>query len=514
MFSDLSKDYNDSQKLGLNNTLDVAALTKLRRLFGNEQMIRDYRTSEEHSIYHNNPEFDPNDISDNLENRLRPEILQEDLMIDYDLNPRTNMPINLIFNSNEPHRNEQNEEFMATSDLIKLFTSEGAHKTIEPVELRSDEKGHTQTLFDKNPFKDFTMTKIQEVLNDKDTDQVQELYKAAVDYRATVENKLLNKLETKESPRMLKSKRRDIEKWVSKELRDVQQETDDERIRQKTIKIICETNVHTERIFNLLQRLNTTESMMSSQQKQEKLFEKNTIEDLLKTDSDNSPRFDLNEHSTGKHLPLVDTDEKDNSESNKKSDKSSSNEISDNSSSNKRISAKGSNKNDEVDVLETTQELLNFDFDKILANKDTIIEPSPREDNKDLASEKEAESVVTFRPKQISGNKDLEYLSDTDNEEIIATEVNLTSPPSLSPRKDEVTEDDKLMIAENILSTLVREIQEYMFPLRQEVHEEHKTIFDSKYSEKAVFHIKPLPDQLEKGDIEDSKGKDIYSNKL
>lgn len=284
----------------------MASLAKLRRMFGSERLIREYRTSEDNSHFNYDvPEYDAKLKSEGYEyNDYKPEIFKEDLMFDDDLHvPQIDygkIPINLAFGKDE--KDDKNEEFMATSDLINLFTSEGVNKVHEPVELHSDEKEHTLTLFEKNPFKDFTMTKIHEVLQDKDFDEMQEIRKNAIYHRASVEKKLLNKTHDKESPSNVTTKRRDIEKWVDNELRDVDEDTDKDKARQKTIKTICETNIQTERIFDLLQRMNTTESNMSSHHNQEKVLEKNTIDELLKTDSDNSPFDDrLDAFSYQKH---------------------------------------------------------------------------------------------------------------------------------------------------------------------------------------------------------------------
>lgn len=140
------------------------------------------------------------------------------------------------FNDDEESKEENIGAFMATSDLIDLFTNEGRYKD-DPSIVSSKEK--TLTLFSKNPFKDFTTSKITEVLTNKNYDQLQEIRKSMIDYRASVERKLLSKLQDKESPTVLNAKRIDIEKWVDRELKEVEgDENSEENTRQKAIKII------------------------------------------------------------------------------------------------------------------------------------------------------------------------------------------------------------------------------------------------------------------------------------
>jgi len=266
LFSDLSKDYNDSQNQILSNTLDVCSLAKLRRIFGSERLIKEYRTSEESSQYQNTLNQDDLRLNSG-DYQIRPEVLKEDLMLhnyEAELYPEFDEDQHRIGLMHKLHDEETKEikvdEFMGTNEILDLFTSEHAKKTIESGDLVHDEKSQTMTLFDKNPFKDFTYTKIQEVLKDKDFDEMQDIRKNAIDFRASVENKLLNKIQSKESPHNLRSRRIEIEKWVDKELKEINDDTDEEKVRLKTINTICSINIHTERIFNFIQKLNASES--------------------------------------------------------------------------------------------------------------------------------------------------------------------------------------------------------------------------------------------------------------
>jgi hypothetical protein len=286
VFSELSK-ASKSEKKGLYNTLDVASLAKLRRIFGSEQLIREYKTSETHFQDHDvNFDSDYKLKSDDYEGIIKREVLKEDLFLDYnDENYAYHgnaIPINLIYSPKEESKNGKSQDFMATSELIDLFTSEGVHK--QSFFDSVDEKEHTQTLFEKNPVKDFTMNKIKEILDDKDFDEVQKLRKSAVSYRASVEKKLLVKLHGKDSPTKITTKRSDIEKWVDRELKDIYEDTEEDKAKQKAFKIICDTNIQTDRIFDLIHKITTNDSNPRTQRNL--LLERNTIDDLLKTDSD------------------------------------------------------------------------------------------------------------------------------------------------------------------------------------------------------------------------------------
>lgn len=297
-------------------------------MFGSERLIREYRTSEDmshfHSTYHPNglklysddpdklkiyPEnsknenFDliPRDSQSHFKKHSKNvEAVTEELKLE-DLNPSKQsedesdekaLSIQNQLHEILAHHYQHNEDdfkadyFMDTNELLDLFTSEGIKKTIESGDRNLE---HTITLFDKNPFKDFTMTKMNEILKDKNFDEIQELRKLAVDYRATVEHKLLDKMELKESPKTLKTRRIELEKWVDHEIKQIENDTDIEDVKQNAINMICDTNLYTDRVFSFLQKLNSNQTGSSNTHKYEKLTDRNTIEELLKTDSDPSP---------------------------------------------------------------------------------------------------------------------------------------------------------------------------------------------------------------------------------
>ena len=329
MFSELSKDYNAPENNMLSHTLDICSLTKLRRMFGSERLIREYRTSEESSqfmdsnghdlrlnsgdykrfkINHEiseerfksgrldynrsieNSKYNIKDIEDDdiKFDRNDLEIIPSDLTSDEKhFSIQNQIPESFIHSNQNDEKDNVVDQFMGTNELLDLFTSEGIKKTIESSDTIPE---HTVALFNKNPFKDFTMTKMNEVLKDKDYDQIQELRKVAIDYRASVEKKLLSKLDQKESPRALRSRRLEIEKWVDNELQEIAHDTDIDNMRQKTLNTICDTNLQTERIHAFIQKMNSSQSASSNLIIQDKPSnEKKTIDELLKTDSEQSP---------------------------------------------------------------------------------------------------------------------------------------------------------------------------------------------------------------------------------
>ena len=451
LFSDLSKWLNENKKQILSNTFDQAWLAKLRRMIGSEKLIREYRTSEESSHFQYVPHLDENpshsdhyDHYDVMEGTKSKDSFKDlKLKLNADLD-NENEPIELLYNLHEDNQASANitEDFMGTNELIDLFTSEGIKKTIESGEYNSEEKMHTQTLFERNPFKDFTMTKIHEMLVNKDHDEMQELRKIAIDYRASIENKLLSKINSKESPKTIKSRRLDIEKWVDQELYEVDNEIDEDRMRQKTIQTIWDTNIHTERIFSLIQRINLTESNVSSiQQNQDRVFEKKTIDELLKTDSDTSPnddRFDF--YHNQKIFRQKSIEEA---------------SLSDNEVYN-RLQTNESNKTDEMDIWETTQELLSKNFDNIIKSKYGIQVSESDEKNND--SERDADSVLTFKPKEHDDkNSNLKdsYINDDSINGIFANEVNLEQSDQQDTSEEnmlyqQTIESEKILISEEI----------------------------------------------------------------
>ena len=363
LFSDLSKWFHDTKKQFMSNTLDEASLAKLRRMIGSEKLIREYRTSEESSHFQYIPHYDEShiqsEIFENIEDQCDHQDKDSLKELKYKLNAdldNENEHMDFMHNLNDKSEpsGDKTEDFMGTNDLIDLFEREGIKKTLESGDYNCEEKLQTQALFERNPFKDFTMTKIHEMLINKDYDEMQEIRKMAIDYRAAIENKLLNKIRPKESPKTIKSRKLDIEKWVDQELNEVNNEDDKDRMRQKTIQTICDTNIHTERIFNLIQRINLTESNVSSNQhNQERMLEKKTIDELLKTDSDTSPNddrieFDINKIHKEQSIEEVSCSEAERSLKNQQ---------------------ESLDKTDDMEVWETTQELLNKNFGNILKTK-------------------------------------------------------------------------------------------------------------------------------------------------
>ena len=65
----------------------------------------------------------------------------------------------------------------------------------------------------------------------------------------------------------------------------------------------------------------------------------------------------------------------------------------------------------------------------------------------------------------------------------------------------ESIESEKILISEEIFNKIVYEVVKSPFPLRVTQHEEHKKDIGSKYSEKAVFHIKQREDNSDDNQI-------------
>jgi hypothetical protein len=265
-------------------------------MFGSERLLREYRTSEEMSHFNNT--HGSKGINLDILNmyNIRPEIDHDQLLFhNYELEEGDEIEdrhihANYLYNFDN-HSNEDNktEDFMATNELIDLFQSENNKKTYENTEFSPFSKLNTQTLFEKNPFKDFSMAKISEVLNNKDVSGMQEMIKNAIDYRHNVISKV------KDSSEKLATRKIDVEKWVEKEINSLDQSQSLENLRQKTINTICNTNLITERAHTLLANLNQSQSSLSIQN--DKPLQKTTIDDLLLTSSDKSP-LDIFSHAS------------------------------------------------------------------------------------------------------------------------------------------------------------------------------------------------------------------------
>ena len=292
-------------------------------MFGSEKLIREYVTSEESSQFldYNGNDFRINS-GDYKRFKIHNEVSEErykrgDLEYDRDIQGLKDVDDDIKFDKNDleiipldltsddkhlsiqsqipesfiqSNINDEKEaivdQFVGTNELLDLFKLEGIKKTIE---LSDTIPEHTVALSDKNPFKDFTMTKMNEVLKNKDYDQIQELRKVAIDYRVSVEKKLLSKLDQKESPRTLRFRRIEIERWVDKELQDISNDTEIENMRQKASNTIYDTNLQTERIYAFIQKMKLSQSASSNLIAQDKPSDKRTINELLKTDSKQSP---------------------------------------------------------------------------------------------------------------------------------------------------------------------------------------------------------------------------------
>jgi hypothetical protein len=152
-------------------------------------------------------------------------------------------------------------------------------------------------------------------------------------------------------------------------------------------------------------------------------------------------------------------------------------------------------------ISETTQELLNKKFDitslnKSQSNSDHSLDNQEiLEKNDKLTPDKNVNldhNIVQQKEVCFIGPQDISHentFSEDSDEGIIVTEVNLVTPDKDRRSKADIQEEvkeQKEKVAEEILETLLREIQEFMFPVRLSGNEGHLKSLESKYSEKFV----------------------------
>ena len=293
----------------------------------------------------------------------------------------------------------------------------------------------------------------------------------------------------------------DLEKWVSQEMKEVEEDTDEGKDRPQTLKIICEQPIPwtdnknieggfisqpsvTDRISDLKSGTKSIESNNSSCKFTNQL-NKNTIDELLRTDSDKSP------DNIGLEQYLKESAQKE-------IDEKSISEL-----SSEYFAKVAVPKTDENENLQNTLDLINEDFSKYLDNKEDNLKESCGELDEDPKNTY-VDNAMMLKEKNTEKDEEEDKISsqeDNSEDKIISTEVNLNEDIEENEETssvDETTaENNKIAISENILSTLVREIEECMFPMRPDPHKESHDNLNSKYSEKAVFHIKPIPEQME-----------------
>lgn len=157
---------------------------------------------------------------------------------------------------------------------IKLSARTRQHQDIvlsargpgSPISLQKTESDFMQTncsIFDRNPFKDFTTNKLHEILQAKDQRQLQEMREEALLYGEKIEKQFIKRLENKKqlSPNSIQKKKFELEKWVSVEKKQIEENkeqlegsynADLERGRKEAIDIISRVNSKASEIQNTL----------------------------------------------------------------------------------------------------------------------------------------------------------------------------------------------------------------------------------------------------------------------
>lgn len=119
-----------------------------------------------------------------------------------------------------------------------------------------------------------------------------------------------------------------------------------------------------------------------------------------------------------------------------------------------------------------------------------------KDDTNNEINDNTDDSKISNRPNLIGPleiSHDDPTSSDNDSR-IIVTEVNLVTPEiERKPRYVEkiIGDEDKQLISNEILETLLREIQEYMFPIRVDHSSDSKKKFESKYNERVPQNVIP-----------------------
>ena len=444
--------------------------------------MREYQTSEEQS--HLNSNFDeefPTHIRRKSfdPHHLRGEINQQDHLDNEQAKyKQLDAPINLICSPRDGSHENTSQDFVATNELIKIFTSEGDEKKDD------DPKGvNKHKMFDNHSFKDFTKNKMDEILHDKQFDERNTLDQERVHYGASEEKKDHKKLQIQDSPGSIRSKKLNIEKWVDTDVDKIYRE-DEDQIRSKTLKIICDQNTPknenndgyfssqpsvTDRVSNLIQGAKSIESNISSDKGSS--LKKNTVDELLKTNSDDQfEREDINTFAnpdSERNTRMV-------------SDFSTPRFIQD-------------EKPEEADYLQDTLELIKEDFKKYGLSPD-----GEEGEDHDFKDHQFGIHINFAKKDQVE-----EDLSDKQNYSEDLAGIEHEDQFMREPEKDDEIEDskipdvDKIEISEKIADHLIKEVETRMFPKRSTKSDESSNNLMEKYSEKAVFHLKSIEQPVE-----------------
>lgn len=100
---------------------------------------------------------------------------------------------------------------------------------VDPIELQSGEFIHTSSIFEKDPFQEFTQKKFKELLQHENMNKLIQMREKALEARhqTQVEN-LQQMLDNKRySPRTFQHKKIELEKWITKEKETLQKSKKD-----------------------------------------------------------------------------------------------------------------------------------------------------------------------------------------------------------------------------------------------------------------------------------------------
>lgn len=224
---------------------------------------------------------------------------------------------------------------------IKLSARTRQHQDIvlsargpgSPISLQKTESDFMQTncsIFDRNPFKDFTTNKLHEILQAKDQRQLQEMREEALLYGEKIEKQFIKRLENKKqlSPNSIQKKKFELEKWVSVEKKQIEENkeqlegsynADLERGRKEAIDIISRVNSKASEIQNTLkpakpQVITRYESGNSTRQEEFKALEPISLSPLGASHDDTSSpsktrRSDLEERKLSLEISFENEDD-------------------------------------------------------------------------------------------------------------------------------------------------------------------------------------------------------------
>jgi hypothetical protein len=79
------------------------------------------------------------------------------------------------------------------------------------------------SLFERNPFKDFTTNKLQDLLTGKNYAEVVSMREEAIKYHESLQKGYINRLERRHeaSPTSISRQRYELEKWIIKERQEI-----------------------------------------------------------------------------------------------------------------------------------------------------------------------------------------------------------------------------------------------------------------------------------------------------